>query len=342
MPYLIGAVVVALLALAAVPVLASRRRPPRAAPVAPIPTTPTTPTAPAVATAVTSDPPPVPPVANAANVENATPKRTPDDADFEITKPEELERFADVGGMDATKEELRDTLAIVLDKTGIAAAYDIEWNGVLIYGPPGVGKTLLARATAGELGLHFVYVSTADIVSKWIGEAPRKIDTAFAFAARHTPCLLFFDEFDSLASERGDSHHLEYRRLTNQLLESLEKYRETSGLIVMAATNAYDSLDPAVIRPGRFDRHIRVDLPDLAARRAILWVHLRHRPVGDDLNVEELAQLSEGLTGAAIESVVEQAAIETAARATQQHHILPIPQARLLAKLDAAVSDDRS
>src|SRR5207253_7150317 len=108
--------------------------------------------------------------------------------------------------------------------------------------------TLLARATAGELDLQFVYVATADAVSKWIGEAPGRIDHAFAFAAQHAPCLLFFDEFDSLASRRDGDQHLEYRRLTNQLLASLEEHHGTDGLVVMAATNAYSELDPAVIR----------------------------------------------------------------------------------------------
>jgi ATP-dependent 26S proteasome regulatory subunit len=203
---------------------------------------------------------------------------------LEATPPDQLERFADVGGLDAIKQELRDVITLLVDPQEFAAQYRIGWNGVLLHGAPGVGKTLLARACAGELGLAFVYVSTADAVSKWIGEAPSKIDDAFRFAADHVPCILFFDEFDSLASDRGDEHHLEYRRLTNQLLESLEEYRGVRGLVVMAATNAYDCLDPAVVRAGRFDRHIEIPMPDLDARVAILQVHLNGRPVADDVN----------------------------------------------------------
>lgn len=251
---------------------------------------------------------------------------------------DQLPRFADVGGFDALKEELRTTVQLMLDPHGLAEQYRIEWNGVLLHGPPGVGKTLLARATAGELGLNFVYVSTADAVSKWIGEAPGRVDHAFTFAAQHTPCLLFFDEFDSLATNRDSDQHLEYRRLTNQLLASLEEHHGTDGLVVMAATNAYDQLDPAVIRPGRFDRHIAIGLPDVEARRAIFGVHLRGRPLGDDVNVDDLALLTEGCSGAAIEAAIEAAAVETASKAVKLGSTVPIRQSTVIAHLEPFVS----
>jgi ATP-dependent 26S proteasome regulatory subunit len=248
---------------------------------------------------------------------------------LEATPPDHLERFSDVGGLDAIKHELRDVITLLVDSQEFAAQYRIGWNGVLLHGAPGVGKTLLARACAGELGLAFVYVSTADAVSKWIGEAPSKIDDAFRFAAAHVPCILFFDEFDSLASDRGDEHHLEYRRLTNQLLESLEEYRDVRGLVVMAATNAYDCLDPAVVRAGRFDRHIEIPMPDLDARIAILQVHLNGRRVADDVNPRELAELTEGWSAADLQAVVESASVACATEATQRHAVVPIDRARL-------------
>lgn len=256
-----------------------------------------------------------------------------DSTGLEVTKPEELETFAAVGGLDAVKEELRTAMRLLFDASGLAAQYDIDWNGVLLHGAPGVGKTLMARACAGEMKVGFVYVSTADVVSKWIGAGPGRVDAAFEFAKRHTPCILFFDEFDSIAANRGDEQHVEYRRLTNQLLASLEEHRDDRGLVVMAATNAYEELDPAVIRPGRFDRHIEIPLPDLEARLAILRVHLQARPLAEDVDLDALALSTEGWTGARIEALCDAAALECAAEATRISRLVPITQAHLLAEL---------
>ncbi len=254
---------------------------------------------------------------------------------LEVARSETLPTFADVGGMESVKEQLRTALLLLLDSSGLAAQYEIDWNGVLLHGAPGVGKTLLARACAGEMKINFVYVSTADVVSKWIGAGPGKVDGAFAFARKHTPCILFFDEFDSIAANRGDEHHVEYRRVTNQLLASLEEYRDERGLVVMAATNAYGELDPAVIRPGRFDRHIEITLPDLEARRAIFAVHLGSRPLADDVDLDELALRTEGWSGARIETACDDVAITCAAEATRISRLVPIAQARLIAAIEA-------
>lgn len=277
--------------------------------------------------------PPSPQSAEPAAPEATARKRPVIESTLECVPPDRLPRFYNVGGMQQVKEELLETLRVVLDDTGIAQQYEIEWNGVLLHGPPGVGKTLLARATAGELGIGYIAVNTADVVSKWIGEGPGKVDAAFRFAKKHTPCVLFFDEFDSLAAHRDGDSHVEYRRLTNQLLESLEEYRNEHSLVVMAATNAYDTLDPAVIRAGRFDRHIEVTLPDREARGAILTVHLGSRPVADDINIDELAELSEGLTGADLETIIDEAALEAASDAVEQHLTIRITQASLLQRL---------
>jgi transitional endoplasmic reticulum ATPase len=256
----------------------------------------------------------------------------PDASGLEVTKPEELETFASVGGLEVVKAELRTAMRLLFDTSGLAAQYDIDWNGVLLHGAPGVGKTLMARACAGEMNVGFIYVSTADVVSKWIGAGPGRVDAAFEFAKRHTPCILFFDEFDSIAANRGDEQHVEYRRLTNQLLASLEEHREERGLVVMAATNAYEELDPAVIRPGRFDRHIEIPLPDLEARLAIFRVHLHSRPLADDVDLDALALATEGWTGARIEALCDAAALECAAEATRISRLVPITQDRLLAE----------
>ncbi|MDQ4097352.1 MAG: AAA family ATPase, partial [Actinomycetota bacterium] len=233
-----------------------------------------------------------------------------DQADpFSLTAPGDLPSFADVGGMDVLKRELKDSFGLMLAFAGEARAYRLRWNGLLLHGPPGVGKTFIARSTAGEFGLSFVHVSTADIVSSYAGEAARNVRRAFSFAAAHVPCILFFDEFDSIAQRRDDWPNQEARRTVNELLRAVEEWRKVPELIVMAATNDLDSLDPAVIRPGRFDRHIRVDLPDATARAAIFTAQLKGRPVEEGLDVEELAQLAEGLTPAGIARAVESASL---------------------------------
>src|SRR5215213_5712951 len=230
--------------------------------------------------------------------------------DFEVQPPEDLTTFEDVGGMDSLKQEVRDTVGLMLEHPDDAERYGIEWNGILLHGPPGVGKTFFARAVAGEYDMNFIHVSTGDLVGSLVGQSARNIDKAFETAAQNLPCLLFFDEFDSIAQRRDNTPDQESRRTVNQLLTALEANRDERRLLVMAATNSIEHLDPAVIRPGRFDRHIRIDLPDAPARRAIFAAELDDRPTARALDLDALVRRTEGMTPAAISKIVDTAALE--------------------------------
>jgi transitional endoplasmic reticulum ATPase len=257
-----------------------------------------------------------------------------------VRKPGDLPTFAQVGGMDGLKAELADTIGLLLAFAGEADQYRIAFNGILLHGPPGVGKTFVARATAGEFGLNFLHVSTGDLVSKYVGESARNLRAVFAEAARAVPCVLFFDEFDSIAERREDGVNDESKRVVAQLLQSLEEWRPVRDLVVMAATNHLDRLDPAVVRAGRFDRHVRVDLPDLAARRAILAAQLADRPTAD-VDLDDLARRTAGRTPATIGRVVEAAALAAFRRHTESGRVTPITGAELRTALAGLGGTDR-
>jgi transitional endoplasmic reticulum ATPase len=227
-----------------------------------------------------------------------------------VQRPHGLPTFAAVGGMDELKRDLKDTIGLMLAFTEHADAYRIKWNGILLHGRPGTGKTFVAQATAGEFGLNFMHVATGDLVSAFRGESARNVEAVFRLARRNVPVLLFFDEFDSVAMRRDDNPDQETRRTVNQLLQSLEGMRSVRELVVMAATNDIGGLDPAVIRPGRFDRHVHVAFPDLPARRAILAAQLKGRPGADDVDVDELARRTEGMTPAGLAQVVSAASMQ--------------------------------
>jgi transitional endoplasmic reticulum ATPase len=260
--------------------------------------------------------------------------------DFRVESPDELTGFADVGGMEGLKQEIRDTIGLLLEHPQDADRYGIEWNGVLLHGPPGVGKTFLARAIAGEFGLNLLHVSTGDLVSSLVGGSARNIDRAFDKALQHLPCLLFFDEFDSVA-QRRDTPDQESRRTVNQLLTSLEAHRDERRLLVMAATNSIEHLDPAVIRPGRFDRHIRIDLPDAEARRAVFRTELDDRPVVASIALDELVRRTEGMTPAAIERVVDIAALNVFRQAIESGRQLQLDTGHLLNAIEQHGGEDR-
>ncbi|HEX2038729.1 MAG TPA: ATP-binding protein [Acidimicrobiales bacterium] len=260
-----------------------------------------------------------------------------------IQRPEALPNFASVGGLADVKAELRETVGLVLAFTEHADAYRVSWNGVLLHGRPGTGKTFLAQAMAGEFGLNLLHVTTGDLVSAYRGESARNVAAVFDLAVRNIPAVLFFDEFDSVAARRDDNPDQEARRTVNQLLQSLESTRSVRELIVMAATNDIGSLDPAVVRPGRFDRHIHIPLPDLEARASILRAQLRGRPGGDDVDVSELARRTEGLTPAALAQVVSAAAIHAMreSAADPSGRLVPLTTERLVQALRARGGRDR-
>lgn len=257
-----------------------------------------------------------------------------------VRSPAELPTFADVGGMAGLKTELSDTFGLLLAFGEQAQDYRISFNGILLHGAPGVGKTFLARAVAGEFGLSFLGVSVGDLASKFSGETAQNIAAAFTTAVASVPCVLFFDEFDAIAADREDEPDQENRRTVDQLLTSLERYREVAGLVVMAATNRLEQLDPAVVRPGRFDRQVLVPLPDEAARAAVLHAQLAGRPVGI-VDVDRLAARTEGLTPASLAAVVESAALAAFRETTATGTTVPLTTAHLLGALAARGGKDR-
>jgi transitional endoplasmic reticulum ATPase len=269
------------------------------------------------------------------------PAPTPPATRFTVVKPAALPDFDDVGGMSAVKEELAESLGALLAFPDEASAYGIEFNGVLLHGPPGVGKTFLAKAVAGEYALSFLHVTAADLVSKFVGETARNVDAVFRSAAANVPCLLFFDEFDAIANDRDDQPNPEDRRTVAQLLVSLERYRGLRELVVMAATNDLDGLDDGIVRPGRFDRHVRVDLPDAEARQQILAASLRGRPLADEVDLGTLVRRTEGQTSATICAVVEGAALAAFHLATERGTRVKISNSHLLDALAARGGKDR-
>src|SRR3954453_17247756 len=260
---------------------------------------------------------------------------------FDVQPPEELGDFSDVGGMESLKQEVRDTVGLMLEHPDDAERYGIEWNGILVYGPPGVGKTFFARAIAGEYGMNLMHVSTGDLIGGIQGQSAQNIDKAFQTAVQNLPCLLFFDEFDSIAQRRDNNPDQEARRTVNQLLTSLEAYRDERQLLVMAATNNVEHLDPAVIRAGRFDRHIRIDLPDADARRAIFHAELDDRPAAATINLDELVRRTEGMTPAAISKVVETAALAVFRQAAQTGQDLQLDTPHLIEAVEQYGGQDR-
>ncbi|HEY8668184.1 MAG TPA: ATP-binding protein [Tepidisphaeraceae bacterium] len=230
-------------------------------------------------------------------------------ADQWIVREKPALRFDDVAGLDAVKEDIRLKMLYPFEHVELAAKFGIRpGGGILLYGPPGTGKTMLARATAGEIDATFFRVSSADVLSKWVGEAEQNIKKLFDAAAAEPRSIIFIDEIESLVPARRDEGSSVMQRVVPQILQGMEGFDKKSSVLFMGATNVPWQLDPAVIRPGRFDEKVYIPLPDLPARRRMLEIYLSHRPVADTVNFEQLAERLEGYSGADVKYLCDRAA----------------------------------
>ena len=220
--------------------------------------------------------------------------------------------FADVAGLKEEKEELEEIVDFLkAPKKYIQVGARIP-KGVLLEGPPGTGKTLLAKAVAGEAGVPFFSISGSDFVEMFVGVGASRVRDLFQDAKKNAPCIVFIDEIDAVARRRGSGlggGHDEREQTLNQLLVEMDGFGVNEGIIVMAATNRKDILDPAILRPGRFDRNVIVGRPDVGGREEILRVHARNKPLGDDVDLKQIAQTTSGFTGADLENLLNEAAI---------------------------------
>ncbi len=220
--------------------------------------------------------------------------------------------FADVAGLKEEKEELEEIVDFLkAPKKYVQLGARIP-KGVLLEGPPGTGKTLLAKAVAGEAGVPFFSISGSDFVEMFVGVGASRVRDLFQDAKKNAPCIVFIDEIDAVARRRGSGlggGHDEREQTLNQLLVEMDGFGVNEGIIVMAATNRKDILDPAILRPGRFDRNVIVGRPDVGGREEILKVHAKNKPLGDDVDLRQIAQTTAGFTGADLENLLNEAAI---------------------------------
>ena len=223
--------------------------------------------------------------------------------------------FKDVAGLQEEKEELEEIVDFLKDPQKYMKVGARIPKGVLLVGPPGTGKTLLAKAVAGEAGVPFFSISGSDFVEMFVGVGASRVRDLFEDAKKNAPCIVFIDEIDAVARRRGTGMgggHDEREQTLNQLLVEMDGFGVNEGIIVMAATNRVDILDPAILRPGRFDRKVGVGRPDVQGREEILKVHAAKKPLGEDVDLQELARTTAGYTGADLENLMNEAAILTA------------------------------
>ena len=228
-------------------------------------------------------------------------------------------KFSDVAGADEEKEELAEIVEFLKNPTKFTQLGARIPKGVLLVGPPGTGKTLLARAVAGEAHVPFVFISGSDFVEMFVGVGASRVRDLFEQAKKNKPCIVFIDEIDAVGRQRGaglGGGNDEREQTLNQLLVEMDGFEPNEGIIVLAATNRSDVLDPALLRPGRFDRQIYVNVPDVRGREGILKIHARNKPIDESVDFKTLAKITVGFTGADIENMLNEAAI-LAARANR-------------------------
>lgn len=226
-------------------------------------------------------------------------------------------RFKDVAGADEEKQELVEVVEFLKDPRKFAELGARIPKGVLLVGPPGTGKTLLARAAAGEAGVPFFSISGSDFVEMFVGVGASRVRDLFENAKKNAPCIIFIDEIDAVGRQRGaglGGGHDEREQTINQLLVEMDGFGANEGIIIIAATNRPDILDPALLRPGRFDRQITVDRPDVKGREAVLKVHARNKPLDDSVNLKSIAMRTPGFSGADLENLLNEAALVAARR----------------------------
>ncbi|MEH7304043.1 ATP-dependent zinc metalloprotease FtsH [Neobacillus drentensis] len=229
-------------------------------------------------------------------------------------------RFRDVAGADEEKAELVEVVEFLKDPRKFAELGARIPKGVLLVGPPGTGKTLLARATAGEAGVPFFSISGSDFVEMFVGVGASRVRDLFENAKKNAPCIIFIDEIDAVGRQRGaglGGGHDEREQTLNQLLVEMDGFGANEGIIIIAATNRADILDPALLRPGRFDRQITVDRPDVIGREAVLKVHARNKPLDESVNLKNIAMRTPGFSGADLENLLNEAAL-VAARSSKK------------------------
>ncbi len=229
-----------------------------------------------------------------------------------ITPDAKRVTFDDVAGLQEEKEELEEIVDFLKEPSKFIQVGARIPKGVILVGPPGTGKTLLAKAIAGEAGVPFFSISGSDFVEMFVGVGASRVRDLFEEAKKHQPCIVFIDEIDAVARRRGTGMgggHDEREQTLNQLLVEMDGFGINEGIIVMAATNRVDILDPAILRPGRFDRQVAVGRPDVKGREEILLVHAKGKPLGDDVDLKEVARTTAGFTGADLENLMNEAAI---------------------------------
>ncbi|ESK96960.1 intermembrane space aaa protease iap-1 [Moniliophthora roreri MCA 2997] len=241
-------------------------------------------------------------------------KNGPRQSQFEPSEGKVV-KFSDVHGVDEVKEELQDIVAFLKDPSAFATLGGKLPKGVLLTGPPGTGKTMLARAVAGEAGVPFFFASGSDFEEMFVGVGAKRVRELFAAARKKEPAIIFIDELDAVGGRRSSRDQQYMKQTLNQLLVEMDGFQQTEGVIVMAATNFPESLDPALVRPGRFDRHIAVPLPDIRGRMQILQHHMKNVTTSKDVDAKVLARGTSGFSGADLQNMVNQAAV----RAAKEH-----------------------